>query len=220
MAGRRTDHDAGHEDTRDRLIQAAGHEFARSGYRSASVRTICDAAGANVSAVKYHFGSKESLYLSVWSVAAAEMVAEEPMPRVQEFADPRDALRAFVAWFMRLVLTESETHPWTGALLAHETIEPTPGALDMFVEHCAGPIKAEVSRIVRAIVGDRVRGKTFDDLVYGVVALCVTAKHSREVLTRLGHPPPTNKAGINRMARVMAEFAVSGLDGFAPGEDG
>ena len=207
------------EATRDRLLHAAGEEFARVGFRSASVRSICDAAGANVSAVKYHFGSKEELYLAVWAVAAAEMVAEEPMPRVEEFDEPRDALRAFVAWFMRLVLTESETHPWTGALLAHETVEPTPGALEMFVEHCAGPIKGEVSRIVRAIVGSRVRGKTFDDLVYGVVALCVTAKHSREILTRLGHAPPTSKAGINRMARVIAEFAVSGLDGFASAED-
>lgn len=207
------------EATRDRLLQSAGEEFARVGFRSASVRAICEAAGANVSAVKYHFGSKEELYLAVWAVAAAEMVAEEPMPRVGEFAEPRDALRGFVAWFMRLVLTESETHPWTGALLAHETVEPTPGALEMFVEHCAGPIKGEVSRIVRAIVGSRVRGKTFDDLVYGVVALCVTAKHSREILARLGHPPPTSKAGINRMARVIAEFAISGLDGFVASED-
>ena len=69
------------EATRDRLLHAAGEEFARVGFRSASVRAICEAAGANVSAVKYHFGSKEELYLAVWAVAAAEMVAEEPMPR-------------------------------------------------------------------------------------------------------------------------------------------
>ncbi|TVQ75133.1 MAG: DUF1956 domain-containing protein, partial [Phycisphaeraceae bacterium] len=194
-------------------------EFARVGFASASVRAICDAAGANVSAVKYHYGSKESLYLAVWSVAAEQMVTSEPMPTVEDFEDPKDALRAFVAWFMRLVLIESKTHPWAGRLLAHETVSPTPGALDMFVKHCAGPVTREISRIVKAIVGKPMPAKTHDDLVFAVVALCVNPKHSCEILTKLGHPPPESKAGINRMAKVMAEFAISGLSGFA-GEGG
>ncbi|TVQ62842.1 MAG: TetR/AcrR family transcriptional regulator [Phycisphaerales bacterium] len=203
------------DDTRDRLLHAAGEEFARVGFASASVRAICDAAGANVSAVKYHYGSKESLYLAVWSVAAEQMVIAEPMPTVEDFEDPKDALRAYVAWFMRLVLTESKTHPWAGRLLAHETVSPTPGALDVFVKHCAGPVTKEISRIVKAIVGKPMPAKTHDDLVFAVVALCVNPKHSCEILTKLGHPPPQSKAAINRMASVMAEFAISGLSGFA-----
>ena len=204
-----------HDDTRERLLYAAGEEFARVGFGAASVRAIVQAAGANVSAVKYHYGSKEDLYLAVWEFAARQMVSDEPMPRVEDFEDPREALRKFIAWFMRLVLTESEEHPWAGRLLAHETVSPTPGALDMFVENCAGPIRDEISRIVKRIIGRPVRGKTLDDLVYAVVALCVNPKHSREILIKLGHPPPTTRAGIDRMAGVMAEFAISGLDGFA-----
>ena len=204
--------------TRDRLLHAAGDEFARSGFDTASVRAICDAADANVSAVKYHFGSKQDLYLAVWQVAAEQMISAEPMPVLEDFADPRDALRSIIGWFMRLVLTESVTHPWAGRLLAHETVSPTPGALDAFVEHCAGPITKEISRIVRAVVGRRLGKKTHDDLVYGVVALCVNPKHSREILIKLGHPPPDTTASINRMARVLAEFALSGLEGFS--EDG
>lgn len=202
------------DDTRERLLHAAGEEFARVGFQAASVRTICDAADANVSAVKYYFGSKEQLYLAVWAVAAEQMVSAEPMPTLEDDDDPRHALRRLVAWFMRLVLTESVSHPWAGRLLAHETVTPTPGALDMFVEHCAGPIKDEMSRIIRAVVGRRLGKKTHDDLVYGVIALCVNAKHCREILTLLGHPPPTTKAGINRMAGTLAEFAIRGLDGF------
>ena len=205
------------EQTKDRLLHAAGDEFARVGFGAASVRAICAAADANVSAVKYHFGSKEALYLADWMVAASQMVSSEPLPRAGDHDDPRDTLRAFVAWFMRLVLTESVSHPWAGQLLAHETVSPTPGALETFVRHCAGPIKEEMSRIVGAIVGRQAGTKTHDDLVFAVIALCVNAKHSRGILTKLGHPPPTTKAGINRMAKVMAEFAIGGLDGFANG---
>lgn len=203
------------DETRDRLLHAAGEEFARVGFRAASVRSICDVAGANVAAVKYYFGSKEQLYLAVWAVAAEQMVQSEPMPRLANGGDPKDVLREFIAWFMRLVLTESRTHPWAGQLLAHETVSPTPGALDAFVAHCAGPIRDELSRIVKAVVGRSLRGKTHDDLVFGVIALCVNPKHSREILNKLGHPPPESKAAINRMAKVMAEFAISGLTGFA-----
>ncbi|MEM7754761.1 MAG: TetR/AcrR family transcriptional regulator [Planctomycetota bacterium] len=205
--------------TKTRLLHAAGNEFARVGFNPASVRSICDAADANVSAVKYHFGSKEDLYLAVWEVAAAQMVSAEPMPVLEDFDDPKDALRSFVAWFMRLVLTESETHPWAGQLLAHETVHPTPGALDAFVENCAGPIRDEMQRLVQAIVGRKLSRKTHEDLTYAVVALCVNPKHSREVLTALGHPPPDTRAGINRMAKTMAEFAISGLTGFADNQD-
>ncbi|NJK33330.1 MAG: TetR family transcriptional regulator [Deltaproteobacteria bacterium] len=104
------------------------------------MRAICDAAGANVSAVKYHFGSKEELYLEVWHTAAAQMGSGESMPRLEEFDDPREALRSFIAWFMRLVLTESKTHPWAGKLLAHETVSPTPrGRWTPFVHTVLGP---------------------------------------------------------------------------------
>lgn len=207
------------DDTRDRLLHAAGDEFARVGFRGASVRSICEAAGANVSAVKYHYGSKEGLYLAVWAVAAEQMVRAEPMPRLADGDQAKDVLREFIAWFMRLVLTESRTHPWAGQLLAHETVSPTPGALETFVRHCAGPIRDELSRIVNAVVGRPLPGKTHDDLVFGVIALCVNPKHSRQILITLGHPPPESRAAINRMARVMAEFAINGLTGFAGAEN-
>ena len=207
------------DDTRLRLINAAGDEFASSGYQAANVRKICEAAGANISAVKYHFGSKKDLYIAVWEVASAQMMKADPMPQLGDSDNPREDLRQLICWFMKLVLTKSESHPWAGQLLAHETVSPTPGVLDVFVSRCAGPINDEMSRIIKAIVGRPLRGKTHKDLVFAVVALCVNAKHCHEILTRLGHPPPESKAGIVRMATVMADFAISGLDGFIEQED-
>ncbi len=207
-----------HDDTHDQLLQAAGREFAARGFQHASVRAICDAADANVSAVKYHFGSKEELYRAVWRTAATQMLEAEPMPRLGDGDDPRQKLREFMAWFLRLVLCEGGDRPWAGGMLAHETVEPT-NALDLFVEHCAGPIRGELARIVRAIVGRGATRKTLDDLTNGVIALCVNPKHSRAILTRLGFPPPTTKAGINRMADRLSRFALGGLDDFAAQQD-
>jgi AcrR family transcriptional regulator len=57
--------------TRERLLQAATRLFADNGYRGASVRDICNLAGANPGAVSYHFGGKRQLYRSVLRRAAA-----------------------------------------------------------------------------------------------------------------------------------------------------
>lgn len=75
--------------TRERLIRAASQLFATHGYRGASVRDICNLAGANPGAVSYHFGGKHQLYRVVLRQAASNLAnigptpedsAEEPLP--------------------------------------------------------------------------------------------------------------------------------------------
>lgn len=51
--------------TRERLVAAAERLFAEKGVVGASLRDITTAAGANLAAVNYHFGSKEGLLRAV-----------------------------------------------------------------------------------------------------------------------------------------------------------
>ena len=51
------------DSTRERILQAAGEEFANGGYAQATIRAICCKAGVNVAAVNYYFGDKERLYI-------------------------------------------------------------------------------------------------------------------------------------------------------------
>lgn len=50
------------EKTKDLILDVAKKYFCEKGYEGTSVRDICKDAGANVSAIKYHFGGKENLY--------------------------------------------------------------------------------------------------------------------------------------------------------------
>lgn len=52
-------------DIKLRILRAAKRRFAEQGYDGASVRQICDDAGANVALVSYYFGGKENLFASV-----------------------------------------------------------------------------------------------------------------------------------------------------------
>ncbi|WP_433622173.1 TetR/AcrR family transcriptional regulator [Nocardia sp. CA-120079] len=48
--------------TRQRLLDAARHRFARNGYAGTPVREVADEAGVNVALINRYFGSKEGLF--------------------------------------------------------------------------------------------------------------------------------------------------------------
>jgi AcrR family transcriptional regulator len=52
-------------DTKSKILVVAKKEFATNGYDSTSIRDITNKAGVNVSAINYHFGSKEDLFLAI-----------------------------------------------------------------------------------------------------------------------------------------------------------
>ncbi len=63
------------DNTRELILFHAKKIFADHGYEGASLREICSAAEANVSAVKYHFGDKEGLYRTCLSEYAESRLA-------------------------------------------------------------------------------------------------------------------------------------------------
>jgi AcrR family transcriptional regulator len=63
------------ENTRELILLHAKKSFADYGFEGASLREICTAANANVSAVKYHFGDKEGLFRTCLSEYAESRLA-------------------------------------------------------------------------------------------------------------------------------------------------
>lgn len=202
------------DDTRERLIHAAGAEFARRGFHEASVRAICRAAGANISAIKYHFGSKEALYEQVVATARGQMCGGAALPLMGEGDDPKAALRAWMAWFLHLLLVTESEQPWMGEILSHEMIRPT-RFLDEFAEHTGRPIHDEAVRIIRKILPAGVVERELRVLANGLISLCVTQKHCGTMLTRLGSPPPCTPEAVGEMAEILSRFAIKGLRGFS-----
>lgn len=62
--------------TRRKLLDAATHMFAASGYNAVSIRAIAQRAGVNPALVNYHFGSKEALFEEAIRKNTGEHVAD------------------------------------------------------------------------------------------------------------------------------------------------
>ncbi len=59
-------------DTASRILSTATRLFAAQGYDGTSTKDICEAAGVNIAAIHYHFGSKENLYHHIIEQFATE----------------------------------------------------------------------------------------------------------------------------------------------------
>ncbi|MCI0652072.1 MAG: CerR family C-terminal domain-containing protein [Planctomycetes bacterium] len=172
------------EFTRQRLLQAAGEEFAAKGFRETTIRAICRRAGANIAAVNYHFRNKEQLYLTVLEESQAEALAKYPNDYgLGPDPTPADRLHAFVRSFL-LRMFDSGRPAWHGKLLARELFEPT-AALDALV---AADIRPR-AQLLRAIVTDLTAGVLSDDelrrTLASIVGQCLFYQHARPVLARL-----------------------------------
>src|SRR5690606_17573131 len=67
---------SGSSSTRDTILDAAEQLFARQGHDNTSMRQITTAAQVNLSAVNYHFGSKDGLVQAVFQRRLAALNSE------------------------------------------------------------------------------------------------------------------------------------------------
>lgn len=137
-------------DTRARLIDAAGEEFAEHGFAKATVRDICARAGANIAAVNYHFRDKETLYLETLRHAHRYSITHYPHDGgLHADAPASDRLRAFVRAFLAKML-DAKRPRWHGRLISREMTEPTP-AFSLLLEEGVRPQFGALCAIVREL---------------------------------------------------------------------
>ncbi|HYW78849.1 MAG TPA: CerR family C-terminal domain-containing protein, partial [Thermoguttaceae bacterium] len=117
------------DDTRQRLLEAAGEVFAAKGYQAATVRDICGRADANLAAVNYHFGDKERLYVEAVRQAHSSG-HDEPSPNWKSQTPPQAKLGDFVRRLLTRLLDPLRP-AWHAKLMAREMIEPSAACIDV-----------------------------------------------------------------------------------------
>jgi AcrR family transcriptional regulator len=193
--------------TEQRLLQAAGEIFAEFGYRAATVRQICEKAGANVAAVNYYYGDKERLYQAVLrSVPDAHAVKYPSRSGLSAEATAAEQLRAYVQSLLHRVFDPGRPG-WHSKIIAREMVEPT-RALDSLLEEVARPLHRELAGIVRLLLGATATDEDVRFCALSIMGQCVYYHHARTVLARLY---PEQKYGVDEVARLVDHISAFSL---------
>ena len=199
--------------TRLEIFAAAEQLFARDGFHGVTIRDITAAAGANIAAVHYHFGSKDDLLLEIFRTRAAELNRErarmlhEANARHGGQAPLREILTALFAPPIRWYHASDARHValqfilrvrTEGTLPMREHLHKDVSHLDRF----AAALKASLPELP-------------DEVVYWRLHFCLGLVHNNrpaefERLQRLSRGA-TRKSSPAAMLERMLEFAVAGF---------
>ncbi|MFO0889756.1 MAG: CerR family C-terminal domain-containing protein [Isosphaeraceae bacterium] len=189
--------------TKQRLLEAAGEEFAAKGLELARIRTICDRAGANLGAVNYHFGDKEHLYIEALREAHRCGVDWEELNEAEHLS-PSERLRTFIRHFLGRVLSMNHPESWQNRLMLREMLAPTPFS-DVLVREVIRPRFEHMKGLMRAICPEADERK-LNALVFSVIGQCLHYKMARAVTVRL--------VGAEAFQALDLEYLTEHITGF------
>jgi AcrR family transcriptional regulator len=146
--------------TDSRLIEVAIDLFGREGMNAVGTRAVADAAGAQMSAITYHFGGKEGLYLACARRIAAEM-QERTAPLLSQAlaacsgsggaAEARTAILALLGGFADIMMND-DLAP-TARFIVREQMSPTPAFAILF--DAMQPLIERMHQLLQRISGNR-----------------------------------------------------------------
>jgi len=179
--------------TRERVLQAALKCFGHRDYDSVSTREIVELAGANISAISYHFGGKQGLYL-----ATAEYLSDyiqgqinplmEDINQRMERADQAECRHLIGQLIQGLVqnLLFGELSEDAAGLIFREQNHPT-AAFDYMYDKFMLPMQDTYSRLIAKIMQSDPDSQEVKLLTHSLVGQIVIYRMGREtILRRLG----------------------------------
>lgn len=199
------------ENTKELLLRTAGELFAEHGLDSVSTRMIADRAGVKLSAIHYHYGSKDNLYLSACLEAHdlkrpttfAMVIAENPSlldsPEGQAEIVRTVVFRTYHDHF------KDDRPEWQSKILLREISHPT-AAMETLSEKIFKPdVESSMNFYLHVRPGaTEQQAAAWSDLLYGKLLLYMVAKETIEMARGKGCLDTefyTTAAGI--LARAM-----------------
>jgi AcrR family transcriptional regulator len=197
------------DETRERIIHAAGEVFGRHGFDGTTIRQITKRAEVNVAAVNYHFRDKAELYVRVLREAKG-LCTEVALRELREDLDnPEEQLRSFIFGFVRSLLDPARP-AWHLQVITQEMMRPTP-ALDLLVREMTEPIFRRMREVIGAVAGVKLPGTELDMLASSILGQCLFYVRSRAMLERLAPELSQGPDRIERIAEHITTFSFSAL---------
>lgn len=196
--------------TKERLLTAACDVFAEKGFRDATVAEICEAADANIAAVNYHFGDKESLYDTVWRHAFQLAIEAFPVDAgLPDKPQPEDYFYSFAKAILQRIFSEEETGLFA-KLLYRELASPTL-ALERIATEALFPQTDFLTGGVTTALGEGTEELDVRFCMNSIIGQCAFYNFSRPLRERLLGRKTLSPDEVENLARHIAAFSWGGL---------
>lgn len=201
------------DQTKARLLEAAGEEFAEKGFEGATIRSILNRAGVkNIAAINYYFGDKEQLYTQA-VVEAHRCGVGMPTEEEATAGPPAERLRRHIRHFLSSVLAVDQDQGWHHPLMLRELIQPTP-ASGTLVREVIRPKFERLAAILRDICPEADQ-RRLHVLAFSIVGQCLHYRMARPIAERLIGAAEYAELDLDYLTDHIAGFSLAAL-GLAP----
>lgn len=205
--------DTSQEPTRERILKAAGDVFGEQGFRSATIRAIARAAGANVASINYYFRDKEGLYSAVLEDIFSTVFRQIPVVMTREVTPPAgERLRFFIRGMIHRFLSSRGWGGYAGRgkLIAREFLDPTP-AFETIVETYIRPHRNLLVGMVGEIAGADPESGPVQACALSIIGQCVYYAFATPIIQRIAPVMVPDEASLDRLADHVWRFSLGGI---------
>ena len=203
------------DNTREKILLAAGPIFARKGFRSATVREICDTAQVNLASVNYYFGDKQQLYNETVVMARQMRAQQVPEPSWDDSIHPETKLHGFIQMMLER-LVAFETEPWQVRLIMREVLKPTEVSRTLVKDYFR-PFLETMLDIVDQIVGERLPEEKRYKIGFSIIGQCLYYRFSSEMASMMiGDAGLVDEFTREQLADHIFEFSLAAIRAVRP----
>ncbi|MCX7418061.1 MAG: CerR family C-terminal domain-containing protein [Planctomycetia bacterium] len=197
------------DETRLRLLNAAGPIFAERGYRATTVREISQEAGTNLAAISYHFEDKEGFYIAAVKHAAQGCMDRVPLPQWGAAVSAEEKLLGFVTTFLNRVAVDHDP-AWHGQLLMREMVLPTRACAE-FVRDYVRPMHGMLLGVLCELMpksSEKERWLT----ALSIVGQCLHHRVGQAVMIELTGETAVAAFGVKKLAEHITSFSLAAIE--------
>lgn len=195
--------------TRERLLFAAVHVFARKGFKAATVREICERAGsANLNSVNYYFGGKEKLYREILELLFASHGTYEG--RYPPAHTAEDKLARFVRSYCAMLYGEGEAARDFIRIFNAEMAQPSRFLKPLVIRHTK-PQTLAFLEVVRELLGPDVPEAAVRDTCISIGSQILYYSYAWPVFSRVFPDHPGMARYHEQLAGHIVTFSLGGI---------
>ncbi|MFH1265707.1 MAG: CerR family C-terminal domain-containing protein [Planctomycetota bacterium] len=198
------------DDTRTRILNAAGPIFAEKGYEAATVREICQEAGVNLASVNYYFRGKEQLYIEAVMLEHPAKFGPEAKLDWPVGTPAAAKLKDFIHALLTHLLGR-KTSPWQERLIVREIMDPSPVCRELLREHFRAAFDRLQGILAEILPADTPSYKRHQ-IGLSIIGQCVYYRSAQKIVPLIvGEEEIKSHYGIEQLAEHISEVSLAAL---------